>query len=169
MDQLTVLEVRRWQWLFGAKIKVLAESCSVWKLQWTIHFLALPSFLETACIPQLVGPSPIFKAHRPNLYLCHHIPLTLLPPSYIDPGDCIGPTWVIQHLLPISSFSITSAKSLLPMKDPGIKTWTFVGGPALFSLRSQLLIPKAENQNATLTSCKSPGVRHMSLRETKTH
>ena len=48
----------------------------------------------------------------------HLLPLTLLPASfpYKDPGDDIGPTWVMQGTLPISWSLTTSAKSLLPYK-----------------------------------------------------
>ena len=42
------------------------------------------------------------------MYVCTYI--------YKDPGDYIGPTWIIQNTLPISKCLITSAKSLLPCK-----------------------------------------------------
>lgn len=87
------------------------QGCSfLWRLQEGAWF----SFPRGCCVPWLVASSSIFKASSvpsssPSLTL------TLLSPSYKELIN-IGSTQVIQYILTISRFLLSSAEPLLPCK-----------------------------------------------------
>ena len=67
--------------------------------------------------------------NSPIVTMSSSLPATLLPPSYKDPFDDIGPIWRIQDHRPISQFLSDFFKVLLPCKItrsqvPGIGIWT---------------------------------------------
>lgn len=72
-------------------------------------FPCLSQFLETACIPWLVDPSMFKTSTLPSLNLSLSLErllalsLTVLPPSYEDPYDCIEPTWTIENNVSMST------------------------------------------------------------------
>ena len=101
---------------------------------------------SATCSPWLVAPSSIFKASRQcgfieSLFLCFHCHIsfgsTLLPPSYKDPCDHIGPPRYSRILSQLKVFN-TSVKSPLQCEVtyshvPRIRTCTFWGGTMILS------------------------------------
>lgn len=69
-----------------------------------------------------VSLTPLASAIRPP-----SLAPSLQPPSYEDPCDYTGPTRMLWDHLPISRFSITPAKSLLPQRAPGFRRCPFGG------------------------------------------
>ena len=99
-------------------------------LPWNIPFSHLLQLLEATHILWLVSSFSIFKARKYSTFKSlvlflgsyNHIsflwPLTLLPLSYEEICDYIGPTWIVQGNLPLSRSLSEShlIKSLLQHK-----------------------------------------------------
>lgn len=78
---------------------------------------------EVTCISWLMAPSPIFKASITTTSE-FFLTLTLLAPSYKDPCDYTGPTYICQdNLLNLLNY-LTSAKPLCHVRFIGCQYYT---------------------------------------------
>ncbi|CAN0097287.1 unnamed protein product [Rangifer tarandus platyrhynchus] len=64
----------------------------------------------------------------PFIFTSPSLTLTLLPASYKDTCDSIGPIWIILENLPISKSLLTSAKSFLSCKITNSQLPAKIGG-----------------------------------------